>query len=110
MGNVYHARIGVSVHFNPKESEGRERIEEYARDFIESQGYKFTRKDLDFIRYRTESCRLYKDRSLKHRLQIAWLYIKSIDPALGMKQIRPQRYLFALFRRMPHKKPIRMNV
>lgn len=110
VGNVYYARIGVSVHFNIEELEDRENIEEYARNFIESQGYKFNKKDRYFIQYRTEFCRKYKDNSLKHRLQIFWLYIRSIDLSLGMIQIRPKRYLFALFRRLPHRKPLSWKI
>lgn len=110
VGNVYYARIGVSVHFNVEEYKDRENIEEYAREFIESQGYKFNKKDRCFIQYRTEFCRKYKDNSLKHRLQIFWLFIRSIDLSLGMMQIRPKRYLFALFRRLPHRKPLSWKI
>lgn len=106
IGNIYYARIGVSVNLNNEEHKDRENIEEYARDFIESHGYKFNQKDRFFIRYRTEVCRMYKDKSLKHRLLVIWLFLKSFDPALGIKQIRPKFYLFALFRRLPHRKPL----
>ena len=106
VGNVYYARVGVSVNMNKEDHKGRENIEEYAREFIESQDYKFNTKDIFYIRYCTESCKSYKNNGLSHRIKLLWLYVKSIDLSLGMMQIRPKRYLFAIFRRLPHKKPI----
>lgn len=106
VGNIYYAQIGINVHFNPKIQEEREYVEDYARKFIESHGFSFPRKDLFFIRYKTEKAKSYKDRSIKHRLLVAWLYIKSIDPKLGFRQMRFKRYLFAIFRRFPHNKPL----
>lgn len=105
VGNIYYAQIGVNVSFNAKRREEREYVEEYARQFIESHGYKFPKKDLSFFKYKTEVAKSYKDKSFKHKFLIFRLFIKSFDPALGMKQLRPKRYLFALFRRLPHKKP-----
>ena len=106
VGNIYYARVGVSVHFSKDDFNGREGIEEYAQTFLESQGYSFNQKDLNYIRYRTESCKIFKDKSLKHRLQIIWFFVKSLDVSLLMMQVRPKRYLFALLRRLPHKKPL----
>lgn len=106
VGNIYYARVGVSVHFSKDDFNGREDIEEYAQTFLESQGYSFNHKDLNYIRYRTESCKIFKDKSLKHRWQIIWLFVKSIDISLLMMQVRPKRYLFALLRRLPHIKPL----
>ena len=106
VGNVYYAQIGVNVHFNLKAMAERENVEDYAREFIEAHGYKFPNKDITFFKYKTELAKLYRDKSLKHRLLVTWLYVKSFDPSLGMKQIRIKRILFALFRRLPHKKPL----
>ena len=106
VGNIYYAQIGVNVHFNPKTMAERENVEEYAREFIEAHGYKFPPKDISYFKYKTEIAKSYRDKSLKHRLHVAWLFVKSFDPALGLKQIRPKRYLFAFLRRMPHKKPL----
>ncbi len=106
IGNKYYTQIGVNISFNAQRKIERENVEEYARKFIESHGYKFPQKDIMYFRYRTEIARLYKDNGLKHRLQIIWLFLRTIDPTLGWKQIRPKRYLFALCRRLPHKKPL----
>lgn len=106
VGNKYYAQIGVNVHFNTKTLEEREHVEEYARNFIENHGYKFNHKDIIYFRYKTEEAKLYRDKSFKHRLLIVWLFLKSFDWTLGFKQLRFKRHLFALFRRIPHKKPL----
>ncbi len=106
VGNIYYTQIGVNVHFNSKIRKERERVEDYAREFIESHGYKFPNKDIFYFKYKTEKAKLYRDKSFQHVILVLWLFLKSYDPALGMRQIRPKRYLFALLRRFPHKKPL----
>lgn len=110
VGNIYYTQIGVNVHFNAKRLEEREYVEEYARNFIESHGYRFSRKDLFFFNYKTEKAKLYKDKSLKHRLLIIRLYMKSFDLLLALKQTRPKRYLFAFFHRLPHSKLLHWTI
>lgn len=110
VGNKYYAQIGINVNFNSKIQEEREYVEEYARKFIESNGYKFKAKDLCFFEYKTAVAKLYRDNSLKQRLLILWLFLKSFDLSLGFKQLRIKRSLFALFRRVPHKKPLSWEI
>ena len=110
VGNIYYTQIGVNVHFNAKTQEEREYVEEYAQSFIKKHGYTFSNKDVNFFKYKTEVAKLYKDKSLKHRLLIFSLFWKSLDFSLAIKQIRPKRYLFALFRRLPHAKPLHWTV
>ncbi len=106
IGNIYYTQIGVNVSFNLKRFEEREYVEEYARKFIVANGYTFLENDLYFFKYKTEKAKSYRDKSIKHKLLIFWLFLKSYDTQFGLKQIRPKRYLFALVRRLPHKKPI----
>ena len=106
VGNIYYAQIGVNVRFDYKRREERELVEEYAREFIESNGYYFPDKDIYYFRYKTEKAKSYRDNSFKHKLLICWLFLKSFDIHLGMKQIRPKRVIFALLRRLPHRKPL----
>lgn len=106
VGNIYYTQIGVNVRFDSKRLEERECVEDYARKFIEANGYTFPQKDIDFFKYKTEKAKSYRDKSLKHKLFVFWLFLKSYDAKLGIRQIRPKRYLFALFRRLPHKKPL----
>jgi hypothetical protein len=110
VGNKYYAQIGVNVHFNPKIQKERERVEDYAREFIEAHGYKFNSKDITFFKYKTELAKSYRVNNLKHRFLVFWLFLKSYDPALGMKQIRIKRLLFAIFRRLPHTKPLSWTI
>ena len=110
VGNKYYTQIGVNIQFNAKRLEEREYVEEYAKSFIESHGYVFQKKDIEFFKYKTEKAKLYKDFSLKHRLIIWRLFWKSYDLSIGLKQIKPKRYLFALFRRLPHSKPLRWTL
>lgn len=106
VGNIYYAQIGVNVSFNAKRLVERELVEDYAREFIEAHGYRFPSKDISYFKYKTELARSYRDRSIKHRLLVAGLFVKSFDISLVLKQIRIKRILFAIFRRLPHTKKL----
>ncbi len=106
VGNVYYTQIGINIHFNKGILMQREEVELYAKNFLESHGYKFLSKDLKYIEYKTAVAMSYKNHSLKHKLKILLLFLQSIDIRLGLLQINIKRYLFAIARRVPHKKPI----
>lgn len=110
VGNIYYTQIGVNVHFDQKRKEERELVEEYAKEFIESNGYSFPQKDIYYFKYKTEKAKSYRIMGLKHKLLIGWLFLKSIDFRLGIKQIRPKRLLFAFLRRLPHSKPLSWDI
>ena len=86
VGNKYYTQIGENVKFNAKRLEERECVEDYAKTFIESHGYVFTKKDIEFIKYKTESAKSYRSKSIRHSLLVFWLFIKSYDSQLGLKQ------------------------
>lgn len=110
VGNVYNTKTGVHLHFNAAIQAEREYVDGYARDFIESQGYTFCKKDLYFFDYRTALAKSYRIKTLKHKLETIRLYILSFEPRIDFKRIRPKRYLFAIFHRLPHKGIISMTI
>lgn len=110
VGNIYYTQIGVNVHFNNEHLKEREGVEEYARSFFEEQGYHYCPRDLKYIEYQTELAKSYRDKSLKHKLKVAKLFIQSYELSLGLRQLRFKRKLFAILHRLPHKTPISWRV
>ena len=99
VGNIYYARIGVSMHFTKQEK--GERVERllYLKEVLDKQGISLDAKDNAYIKYKV-AC------EKKERLQSFILYFKSLDLSLGFHSLMLKRKFFALLRRLPHTRPI----
>ena len=104
VGNVYYANIGVCVTMSDQDRKEREQIWPYTKQFFDKCGIILDKKDLIYGDY-IEACDKNDD-SLRSKCRILWLFLKSYDSKVGLRSLRIRRTLFALVRRIPHKKNI----
>lgn len=104
VGNIYYANIGVCVAMSEKDRKEREQIWPYTKFFLDKCGIKLDRKDLLYGDY-VEACDK-KDGTLKNKLRCIWCFLKGFDPQIGIRCFRIRRTMFAIIRRLPHKRPI----
>ena len=110
VGNIYYARIGVGVHMNLDTIKEREEVELYAMQVLKESGYNFCKADESYIQLKAELARLHRIKSIRQIIKIFGLWIASFDPKVSFKEFRIKEYLFAILRRLPHRKPIKMHI
>lgn len=110
VGNIYYANIGVSVHGNDRTHKERQQIPEYTLKKFEEWGVNISSKDANYLLSTSAYFAYKKQRTIKNLLTFLELYVKGIDLSIGLKGIRPKRIIFAIRRRLPHRKPIQMYV
>ena len=99
VGNIYYARIGVSMHMDNKILSDRSERWTYFEKIAEQQGITIDYRDKAYIR-----AQMAKE---KGNSWLKWKYwILSLEPSLIFTKLKMRRYLFALLRRIPHKTPI----
>ena len=106
LGNVYSASIGISAHLNDSIREERKNIRTYAEKFIESRGIKIKKVDKyygDFVKATIEF-RLHK--SLFNLCRVIKYRILSLDPKYCLIGERFRTFMFAILRRIPHRRSI----
>ena len=106
VGNIYYTGIGVSASLDEEKLKDREEIESYAQKFIEKHGYVFCEKDLKYLKYIDASAKAYRNKKISYKFKLFFLFFCGIDWSLGLKSFRLKRYLFAIARRIPHRKPL----
>ncbi len=110
VGNLYYTRIGINISFDMTILAERERVESYAKEIMESLGVKFIRKDLYYFDYKTEKAISYRDHSINNKVKIMILFMKSFDFEFGLKNLNIKRILFAVARRLPHRKALTWSI
>lgn len=105
VGNIYYASIGVSSHINEKVLQERLKIWPFTIDFFEKKGIVIKKKDNYFGKYIMFSDKYRYDRKYLTLLKTLWYYLRSRDFSLPYGD-NYRTYIFALLRRLPHKKPI----
>lgn len=106
VGNVYYTRIGINVHLDEKLLKERENVDDYTREFLEQHGYIYDRKDINYIKYKNVVSRKFRNKSLLYNFKILYSFFWGNDLIWGKNKINIRRYLFAVVRRVPHKKPL----
>ena len=113
VGNVYFANIGVSTTINknsPKTKE-REQAIEYAIAVFKERGIIFNRSDIYYLKYLTVVAKLRRNKSLLLYLKAIFLFSISLDLRLGKKNLLIFKlFVFALLRKIPHKKPLKFSI
>lgn len=110
IGNIYYANIGVSGNMAKKDCVERREVEEYAMKVAEEAGITVCKKDLCYADYRIKFYTFHQYRSIKNFLKMIMPYIKSLDWSLGKYNFNIKRLWFAMRKRLPHRKPIKMYV
>lgn len=99
VGNIYYARIGVSMNMDNKIRADRADRFLYFLQTAGNRGITFDSKDTAYIYYLTA----------KEKKEIIKMknWFKSIEPKLFFSSVKLRRYFFAFLRRLPHSKPIK---
>lgn len=110
VGNVYYAQVGVSANMSSKLIEQRLRSMDRLREVMDYFGYSITNKDEILMSYITERERLAINKTIKQYLNVLNLYFASRDYASGKSDFNFKRVIFAIVRRIPHKKNIKWHI
>ena len=113
VGNVYYTRIGVNVSFNKEIIKERVDNFPYMAECLESVGYKISTKDKLYVHLQKLRYEQLVDRSLARFIKIQLYKFRSIDYRYGFFNLEyksMKRKLFAVLRRLPHRKPLKMTI
>lgn len=100
VGNIYYSGIGVSANMTGERKLTNMQRWDYLIENLKKWGIELDAKDKTFIEYK-------KAREKKDRWTALGCFLKSIDLGLGIKGLQLRRFIFAIIRRIPHKKPIK---
>lgn len=111
IGNIYYTGIGVSTKTSTDAFfDERQQIVPYALSFLESKGVKINPKFTIYYKANLAEKEYHNKRSLKNFLKTVYYKFRSYDHRIGLKSIGLKQALFAFRRRLPHSKPITVNV
>ncbi len=111
VGNIYYTGIGISTQTSSdKFFDERQQIVPYALSFLESKGVSVDPKFSLYTKANLAEKEYHHHRSLKNLLKMVFCKLRSYDHRIGLKSIGFKQTVFALRRRLPHKRPIVMYV
>lgn len=111
VGNVYFAGIGISTQTSSdKFFDERQQIVPYALSFLESKGVSVDPKFSLYTKANLAEKEYHHNRSLKNLLKMVFCKLRSYDHRIGLKSIGFKQTVFAIRRRLPHRRPIIMYV
>lgn len=105
LSNVYYTGIGISAHINDQIYNERMEIWPYFIKYLQKKGINLSQSDIYFGKYEDAKLRLRKHRSIANFFQTIIAYIFSLDLTLP-RENELKHLIFAIIRRLPHKKPI----
>lgn len=104
IGNIYNAKVGVSIHIDQSVFEERAQIYQYSINFLKSQGVVFDMEDEKHLN------RLSIYGMMEKPDHTIWDIIKaffgSYEKKYGLRSLKIRNLMFAVVRRLPHKKSI----
>lgn len=107
VGNIYYAYIGVSAHMSEETMKERAKIRPYALSFFEKWGVKLDKKDRIYsLDYFPAYERMVNSPTPGNIFKAAWFYLKSYDCKLRTRGLQWRSFIFAIRRRLPHRRPI----
>ena len=111
VGNVYYTGIGVSTKTSSKALfDERQQIVPYAISFLKSKGVELDPKFTLYYKANLAEKEYHNKRTLKNLLKTVYYKFRSYDHRIGLKSIGLKQAVFAFRRRLPHSKPISVNV
>ncbi len=113
LGNIYYTGIGVNISFNKKILNERVDNFPYMKECLEQWGYDFSKKDSKYVELQKLKYSQIANWSFKSFIKIQFLKILAMDPQYGLLRIqhrRIKRKMFAVLRRLPHSKPLVMEL
>lgn len=106
VGNVYYSSIGVSTNINEAILQERAQIVPYAVDFFEKKGVVFCRKDVFAFKYNMYHYSYILNHKFSDLIKGLWYKFACKDLKFPRSSDSYKRIVFAVLRRLPHKKPI----
>lgn len=106
VGNIYYAGVGVSAHLDENTRKERSEIWPFTFDYLKKKGITLCDKDLSLGDYNVAFNEFRQHRSLSGYLKLRRCRIKCKEPRYKGLGIGKRLYVFAILRRLPHKKPI----
>ncbi len=111
VGNIYYAGVGVSRSTSSdKFFAERQEITPYALKFLKEQGKEVDPRYDVFLEANNAEKAYLHQHSIKNLLKAIVLKLRSYDHRIGLKSIGFKQTVFALRRRLPHKRPIVMCI
>ena len=111
VGNIYYTGIGISTQTSSDRFfDERQMIVPYALSFLERKGVSVDPEFTPYIKANLAAKEFHHNRSLKNLLKMVFCKIRSYDHRIGLKSIGFKQLVFALRRRLPHKRPIVMYI
>lgn len=110
VGNVYYTRIGVSVNMNNDETDEHIEVQKFAIQTAKDAGVVFEEKDIAFSEFSIALLKFKKIKTVSGLFKICQLFVKSYDSKIARNGRQLKRVLFAVVRRIPHRKPICWNI
>ena len=109
VGNVYYARIGVCVNMSSQDHKGRLGIFKYTYDFLKKQD-KLSRKNAYYLLYKDALLQYNYNKICKNLFKV-WKYQHlALVPRYDFNVAAIERIIFAIRRRLPHKKILAMKI
>ena len=104
IGNIYYAKVGVSIHIDQSVFEERAQIHNYSIDFLKSQGVTFDIEDEKHLnRLNIYGVMEKPDHTIWDIIKAFW---GSYEKKYGLRSLKLRNLMFAVARRLPHKKAI----
>jgi len=107
VGNIYYASIGISVHINDSIMQERLEIWPFTLEYLNKKGIRLCESDLNCIKLNMLHAQHRYGKKNAFDIIMRYIYRKgSKDKSFPKKRGRLKKVIFALRRRLPHKKPI----
>ena len=111
VGNIYYAGVGVSRRTSSDSFFAeRQEITPYALKFLKAQGKEVDPRYNFFLEANNAEKAYLPQHSIKNLLKVIALKLRSYDCRIGLKSIGFKQAVFALRRRLPHRRPIVMYI
>ena len=107
IGNVYYAKVGVSIHIDKSIFDERKRIHNYSMSFLESQGVVFDANDKKHL----NRLSIYGVMENPNHtvFDVLRAFLGGFEKKYGLRSLKIRNIMFALVRRIPHRRPIKWS-
>lgn len=108
VSQIYFTQIGVTTKMNDSIYKEREEKILFTKEFLEKNGYKYSKWDIRFMQHCIKVNDYLRHPSLKNKFKVILSYYANYFPSVGIRSLGLKALLFAIKRRLPHSQPINM--